>query len=227
MCRGHIWIPSLSMVKVTSVEDVENLIAKGDKGRSTFATDMNDHSSRSHLILSLYVRTDNLLTGEKTASKLHLIDLAGSERLSRSNAIGERLKEAQNINTSLSLLGDVIQSLKQQSAHIPYRNCKLTRLLSDSLGGKSKTLLVVNLSPTRESANESRCSCEFASRAKKVELGQAVRNVEGAAAISAVGKGGIPARPASIGASARSRRGSAATMDFAKLRQPRRAGGEH
>ena len=215
MCRGHIWIPNLTMVSVKSVEDVENLIAKGDKGRSTFATDMNDHSSRSHLILSLYVRTDNLNTGEKTASKLHLIDLAGSERLSRSNAMGERLKEAQNINTSLSLLGDVIQSLKQQSSHIPYRNCKLTRILSDSLGGKSKTLLVVNLSPTRESANESRCSCEFASRAKKVELGQAVRQVEGS------GGAKTPTRPASIGASARNTRRAATTPDLGKLRQGR------
>ena len=177
--RGHIWIPSLSMVKVHSVGDVEALVAKGDKGRSTFATDMNEHSSRSHLILSLYVKAENLGTGEKTASKLHLIDLAGSERVSRSHAQGERLSEAQSINKSLSALGDVIQALKAHSPHVPYRNCKLTRLLSDSLGGRSKTLLVVNLSPTRDSAPESRCSCEFASRAKKVELGQAVRHVEG------------------------------------------------
>jgi kinesin family member C2/C3 len=206
------------MVKVNSVQDVEGLIAKGDKGRSTFATDMNDHSSRSHLILSLYVRTDNKLTGEKTASKLHLIDLAGSERVSRSNAMGERLREAQNINTSLSALGDVIQSLKQHLAHIPYRNCKLTRILSDSLGGKSKTLLVVNLSPTRDSANESRCSCEFASRAKKVELGQAVRNVERTQSSSSHNAPG-PLRPASIGASARSAtRRTMTTPDFAKLR---------
>jgi Kinesin motor domain len=208
--RGHIWIPNLSMVKVHSVADVEGLIEKGDKGRSTFATDMNDHSSRSHLILSLYVRTDNSVTGDKTASKLHLIDLAGSERVSRSHAMGERLQEAQAINKSLSALGDVIQSLKAHSPHVPYRNCKLTRLLSDSLGGKSKTLLVVNLSPTRDSAAESRCSCDFASRAKKVELGQAVRQVE---APQGVPKG--PARPASLGASARSsRRGSMTTPEL-------------
>jgi kinesin family member C2/C3 len=83
----------------------------------------------------------------------------------------------------------------------PYRNCKLTRLLSDSLGGKSKTLLVVNLSPTRESAAESRCSCEFASRAKKVELGRAIRNVD-----AAIEKGALPVRPSSMGASNRVRR---------------------
>jgi kinesin family member C2/C3 len=120
-CRGHIWIPNLSMLKVASVADVEGLIRKGDTGRSTFATDMNEHSSRSHLILSLYVRTENFVSGEKTASKLHLIDLAGSERLSRSNAEGDRLTEARNINASLSALGDVIQSLKAHSAHVPYR----------------------------------------------------------------------------------------------------------
>jgi kinesin family member C2/C3 len=202
------------MSAVTSVDDVEGLIARAAKGRSTFATDMNEHSSRSHLILSLYVRTDNKLSGERTASKLHLIDLAGSERVSRSNAEGQRLKEAQNINTSLSALGDVIQSLRAQTQHVPYRNCKLTRLLSDSLGGKSKTLLVVNLSPARDSASESRCSCEFASRAKKVELGRAVRQVEGSGGgnPSSAAPSGNPAerspqggkaRAASIGASAR------------------------
>jgi kinesin family member C2/C3 len=191
------------MSQVASVDDVEALIAKAAKGRSTFATDMNEHSSRSHLILSLYVRTDNKLTGERTASKLHLIDLAGSERVSRSNAEGQRLKEAQNINTSLSALGDVIQSLRAQTQHVPYRNCKLTRLLSDSLGGKSKTLLVVNLSPTRASAAESRCSCEFASRAKKVELGRAVRQVESGPGGAERSPPGTKARAASIGASAR------------------------
>ena len=205
------------MQKVASVADVERLVSKGDTGRSTFATDMNEHSSRSHLILSLYVRTDNTVSGEKTASKLHLIDLAGSERVSRSNAEGARLTEAQNINSSLSALGDVIQSLKAQSAHVPYRNCKLTRLLSDSLGGKSKTLLVVNLSPTRESAPESRCSCEFASRAKKVELGRAIRNVD---AGMGGDKGALPVRPASMGASGRARR-TMTTPELGRVRAAR------
>lgn len=197
-CSGHIWIPNLIIQKVGSVSDVEDLIRKGDKGRSTFATDMNEHSSRSHLILSLYISTSNLVTHEKIASKLHLIDLAGSERVSRSHAQGDRLREAQNINTSLSALGDVISSLKSHNPHVPYRNCKLTRMLSDSLGGASKTLLVVNLSPALDSAAESRCSCEFASRAKKVELGRATRNT---AERDESNK--PPPRPASVGASAR------------------------
>jgi kinesin family member C2/C3 len=209
---------------VRSVADVEELIQKGDTNRSTFSTDMNEHSSRSHLILSLYITATNKLTAEKTASKLHLIDLAGSERVSRSHAEGDRLREAQYINTSLSKLGDVIQRLKSQDGHVPYRNCSLTRLLSDSLGGASKTLLVVNLSPARESAGESRSSCDFASRAKKVELGRAQRQVS-----TGDGDGKPPgARPASIGASARTlHRNRASAPDVSKLRTSRSVSGSN
>lgn len=128
--RGHMWVPGLLMSAVASVDDVEALLARADKGRSTFATDMNEHSSRSHLILSLYVRSDHRLSGERTASKLHLIDLAGSERVSRSNAEGQRLKEAQNINTSLSALGDVIQSLRAQ-VDVPLGGCAYTPVGSE------------------------------------------------------------------------------------------------
>ena len=81
------------------------------------------------------------------AGKLNLVDLAGSERVGRTGSTGDRLKEAQSINKSLSALGDVIQSLAQKTAHIPYRNSKLTHLLQDSLGGDSKTLMMVQVSP--------------------------------------------------------------------------------
>jgi kinesin family member C2/C3 len=226
-CSGHIWIPNLIRTPVNSVQDVEALIHMGDTNRSTFATDMNEHSSRSHLILSLYIAGTSKLTREKTASKLHLIDLAGSERVSKSHAEGARLKEAQSINSSLSQLGDVIQRLKSQDAHVPYRNCSLTRLLSDSLGGASKTLLVVNLSPSKESAPESRSSCDFASRAKKVELGRATRQVQqdnhSSNNNTAVGGG----RPVSVGPSARMNRArhSHSAADMSQLRASRSVSG--
>jgi kinesin family protein C2/C3 len=119
--------------------------------------------------------------------KLHLIDLAGSERLSKTGAQGDRLKEAQNINKSLSALGDVIQALQQREKHIPYRNSKLTRLLEDSLGSSSKCVMVVNVSPALDNVPETKCSLDFASRARKVELGKAKVNAEGPVSSSAAG----------------------------------------
>lgn len=166
-------VPDLSSVSLVDTDDVASMVARGKAKRSTFATIMNEHSSRSHLILSVVVTCTDATTSETRTSKLHLIDLAGSERISRSGAQGSRLKEAQAINSSLSALGDVIQALQQRKSHVPYRNSKLTRLLQDSLGGSSKTALFVNVSPTDANAAESRCSLEFAARAKKVELGAA------------------------------------------------------
>lgn len=85
-------------------------------------------------MLCIMVKSKNLITGECTKSKLWLVDLAGSERLGKTDAQGDRLKEAQNINRSLSALGDVISALANKSSHIPYRNSKLTHILQDSLG---------------------------------------------------------------------------------------------
>ena len=95
-----------------------------------------------------FVASHNATTGRGSCSKLHLVDLAGSERLSRTEATGERLKEAQNINKSLSSLGDVMAALARKDKHVPYRNSKLTYFLQDSLGGDSKTVMFVNISPT-------------------------------------------------------------------------------
>ncbi|GMH43873.1 hypothetical protein BSKO_11807 [Bryopsis sp. KO-2023] len=169
-----MYVPGLKIEEVRSMENVNALIATGKKNRSTFATNMNEHSSRSHLVFSVYVenQSSTQANGRRFKGKLHLIDLAGSERLSKSGAQGDRLREAQNINKSLSALGDVIQALRQKSQHIPFRNSKLTRFLEDSLGRSSKCLLMANFSPSAANCAESRCSAEFASRAKKVELGR-------------------------------------------------------
>lgn len=174
-----MYVPGLRIEDVENLDAVADVISRGKQNRSTFATNMNEHSSRSHLVLSVYIVARNKLTGQTMRGKLHLIDLAGSERLSRTGAQGDRLKEAQNINKSLSALGDVIQALQNRTSHVPYRNSKLTRLLEDSLGGNSKCVLVVNVSPSGDNVNESKCSLEFASRARKVELGRAKQNIDG------------------------------------------------
>lgn len=115
---------------VDDANRVGELMRVGQSNRAVGSHDMNEHSSRSHSILTLTCRGRNLIDESTTFGKLHLIDLAGSERLSKTDATGDRLKEAQNINRSLSALGDVINALGNKKAtHIPYRNSKLTFLL--------------------------------------------------------------------------------------------------
>eukprot|EP00741_Cyanophora_paradoxa_P007174 tig00001085_g6942.t1 len=139
------YVEGLHMVPVACAESVEALMRQGQRRRSTFATAMNDRSSRSHCIVQVHVCGKDPLTGVQTTSKLSLVDLAGSERLNKSEAVGDRLKEAQHINRSLSALGDVIAALAKKDGHIPYRNSRLTFLLQDSLGGEAKMLMFVQL----------------------------------------------------------------------------------
>jgi len=147
----------------------------GKTNRATAITDMNEHSSRSHALLCVTVNGQNKTTGHRSIGKLNLVDLAGSERVSKSGSEGARMKEAQNINKSLSSLGDVIHSLKNKTSHVPYRNSKLTYLLQESLGGDSKTLMVVQVAPVEKNVAETVCSLNFAQRVRTVELGQATK----------------------------------------------------
>jgi len=172
------YVPDLTMVNVDSLDEVIELLALADTNRSTAKTNMNEHSSRSHLILSCYIHSTNKHSGEVSRGKLHLIDLAGSERVGKSGASGVALKEAQNINKSLSALGDVISARGAGSSHIPFRNSTLTQLLQDSLSNQSKTLMFVCISPVMYNAEEGFCSLNFAERTRKVELGKANKNVE-------------------------------------------------
>jgi len=173
--RG-MYVQGLISETVQTEEEVLKLFKRGNNNRSIGMTNMNEHSSRSHSLLSVEVEGENLIAGIKYFGKLHLIDLAGSERLSKSQATGDRLKEAQAINKSLSALGNVMEALQKKSTHIPYRNSKLTYLLSDSLGGHAKTLMFINCSPNNLDAEETNCSLTFATRVRKVELGQAVQS---------------------------------------------------
>ena len=135
-------------------------------------------SSRSHSIFTLHLRASNPSLGSSLKGALNLVDLAGSERLSRSNATGSQLKETQAINKSLSCLTDVFTAIGSKAGHVPFRNSKLTHILSPALSGDGKTLMMVNLSPTEESAFESLCSLRFAANVNKCELGKPKRSVK-------------------------------------------------
>lgn len=171
------FVPGLTQVPVQTLDEVLDLIQIGNKYRSTHATDMNEHSSRSHSILSVQLTSQNLVTSAVSHGKVFLVDLAGSERLSKTGAEGLRLKEAQNINRSLSALGDVIAARANKQKHVPYRNSSLTYLLQDALGGDSKTLMVACASPVDYNSEESFCTLNFASRTRTVEMGKATRNL--------------------------------------------------
>uniref|UniRef100_A0A0E0GEB3 Kinesin motor domain-containing protein n=1 Tax=Oryza nivara TaxID=4536 RepID=A0A0E0GEB3_ORYNI len=171
-------VPDASLVRVASTMDVMELMNVGQKNRAVGATALNDRSSRSHSCLTVHVQGRDLTSGTILRGCMHLVDLAGSERVDKSEVTGERLKEAQHINKSLSALGDVIASLAQKSAHVPYRNSKLTQLLQDSLGGQAKTLMFVHISPESDALGESISTLKFAERVSTVELGAARLNKE-------------------------------------------------
>lgn len=174
------FVPGLTSHPVRSAEEVREKFKMSQKSRSTATTQMNDVSSRSHALLIVTVTGTNLSTGVQTKGKLNLIDLAGSERVAKSGALDDedRLREATNINKSLSSLGDVIHALGAKQKHIPYRNSKLTHLLQDSLGGQAKTLMVVQLSPVVKNVSETVCSLNFALRVRAVELGAAKKTAD-------------------------------------------------
>jgi len=122
----------------------------GNGNRKIGCTNMNAVSSRSHSLVQIVIGQENTETGTKIEGKLFMVDLAGSERIGKTGAQGQRLEEAKFINKSLSALGNVIKSLTDANkCHIPYRDSKLTRILQESLGGNSKTTLVIAVSPAQ------------------------------------------------------------------------------
>ncbi|KAK9453039.1 P-loop containing nucleoside triphosphate hydrolase protein [Dipodascopsis uninucleata] len=173
--EGKMTVPDLTQVILDSRESLTAMLRRAMKNRSVAATKANERSSRSHSVFILTLNGVNPVTGEKSQGTLNLIDLAGSERLSQSQSTGDRLKETVAINKSLSCLRDVISALgsSKDGAHIPYRNSKLTYLLQYSLGGNSKTLMFVNISPLKQHISETVNSLRFATKVNSTHIGTA------------------------------------------------------
>merc|ERR1719483_1836215 len=163
--RGkEVGVEGLTQVIVTSPEDVYPLLSRAKQNRSVGRTDLNSHSSRSHLIFQIFLNGKNSHSHAERHGVLNLIDLAGSERLKHSNAEGVRREETKHINKSLSALADVIGALGKKKKHIPFRD--------------AKTLMFVNLCPGADKIDESLCALRFASRVNATELGPARRLIE-------------------------------------------------
>jgi len=158
---GHV-VTGMIWAQVASVGELTGLMEKAARRRSTGSTNLNASSSRSHMVVSLFLRGENEALGKTTHGVLHLVDLAGSERLDKSGVAGDRLKETLNINKSLSSLASVFAARSQGSTHIPFRNSKLTHLLEPCLSGRGKTLMLVHVKANQSSSPESLCSLRFA-----------------------------------------------------------------
>lgn len=175
-----VTVPTLSTHTVHNASECDELLQIGTKNRIVGATLMNANSSRSHSIFTISL--EQIETSDMTATgftgqskpgirkgKLNLVDLAGSERQNKTQAAGDRLKEATKINLSLSALGNVISALVDgKTKHVPYRDSKLTRLLQDSLGGNTKTLMIACISPADYNYDETLSTLRYASRAKNI-----------------------------------------------------------
>ena len=164
---------SLSFFAAKSADEIRKIMNIGSKNRSVGATAMNEQSSRSHSLFQITVERSEIGADGKQhirVGKLNMVDLAGSERLAKTGATGDRLKEATKINLSLSTLCHVISSLINPNAtYIPYRDSKLTRMLQDSLGGNTKTVMIANVGPSEYNYDETINTLRYASRAKNIK----------------------------------------------------------
>ncbi|KAJ5593816.1 uncharacterized protein N7459_000024 [Penicillium hispanicum] len=167
--RG-VYVKGLLEVYVSSVQEVYEVMRRGGNARAVAATNMNQESSRSHSIFVITVSQKNVETGSAKSGQLFLVDLAGSEKVGKTGASGQTLEEAKKINKSLSALGMVINALTDgKSSHIPYRDSKLTRILQESLGGNSRTTLIINCSPSSYNDAETISTLRFGVRAKAIK----------------------------------------------------------
>ncbi|KAI7925651.1 carboxy-terminal kinesin 2 [Pyricularia oryzae] len=176
--RKQTTVVNCKTVHLDRPEKVETMLRQAQGNRSVAATKANERSSRSHSVFMLKLVGTNSATGERCEGTLNLVDLAGSERLKHSQAEGDRMRETQSINKSLSCLGDVIEALGRKGssspgAHVPYRNSKLTHLLQFSLGGNSKTLMFVMVSPLEAHLKETVTSLRFATKVHNTHIGTA------------------------------------------------------
>ncbi|KAL1117594.1 hypothetical protein AAG570_003909 [Ranatra chinensis] len=187
-----IYVTGVQSLRVSNAEEALQLLRQGALSRTTASTQMNSQSSRSHAIFTLHIKQQRLVKMEVSpeeiednldsergqqefetlTAKFHFVDLAGSERLKRTGATGERAKEGISINCGLLALGNVISALGDTSKrvlHVPYRDSKLTRLLQDSLGGNSRTLMIACISPSDRDFMETLNTLKYANRARNIQ----------------------------------------------------------
>lgn len=173
MVREHpqkgIWVDGATEASVVSPDEVYGVMQQGAGNRATASTNMNDRSSRSHSLFLLTVSQTNLVDLSKKSGKLYLVDLAGSEKAGKTGVTGAKMDEAKMINKSLTALGLVITKLTKGEEHIPYRDSKLTRVLTESLGGNAKTSLIIAVSPATYNEAETKGTLEFGVRAKMIK----------------------------------------------------------
>ncbi|CAO2583345.1 Kinesin-like protein KIF22 [Lemmus lemmus] len=168
-CRGNILIPGLTQKPIASFSDFEQHFLPASRNRSVGATRLNQRSSRSHAVLLVKVdQRERLAPFRQREGKLYLIDLAGSEDNRRTGNQGIRLKESGAINSSLFVLGKVVDALSQGLPRIPYRDSKLTRLLQDSLGGSAHSIIIANIAPERRFYQDTISALNFTARSKEV-----------------------------------------------------------
>ncbi|KPV77850.1 uncharacterized protein RHOBADRAFT_51653 [Rhodotorula graminis WP1] len=167
--RG-VYVKNLSDFYVSNSDEMHEVMRQGGSARAVASTGMNAESSRSHSIFVITIQARNTETGTQKTGSLYLVDLAGSEKIAKTGATGQTLEEAKKINKSLSALGQVINALTDgKSAHIPYRDSKLTRILQESLGGNSRTTLIINCSPSLYNEPETLSTLRFGMRAKSIK----------------------------------------------------------
>ncbi|PKS09057.1 hypothetical protein jhhlp_003670 [Lomentospora prolificans] len=167
--RG-VYVKGLLEIYVSSVQEVMEVMRRGGNARAVAATNMNQESSRSHSIFVITITQKHVETGSSKSGQLFLVDLAGSEKVGKTGASGQTLEEAKKINKSLSALGMVINALTDgKSSYVPYRDSKLTRILQESLGGNSRTTLIINCSPSSYNDVETLSTLRFGMRAKAIK----------------------------------------------------------
>ncbi|KAJ2610870.1 hypothetical protein H4S08_003425 [Coemansia sp. RSA 1365] len=165
----RIFVAGLSKKQVTSFEQFDSLYQKACLNRRTASTKLNNHSSRSHAILTVQVQwKDDISEGKIWSGRLHLIDLAGSEDNRRTENGRDRMAESSAINRSLFVLGQVVEALNIGAARIPYRDSKMTRILQDSLGGDSLGMMIVNVSPGEAFLQDTHNTLSFATKSREV-----------------------------------------------------------
>jgi len=165
--EGNVFVPGLTTVDVCSAGDVTHYVDCGNKIRMVALTNMNAESSRSHVVVTLHLHRTNTASAAPEG-RLLLVDLAGSERIKKSRVQGVRKQEAQCINASLACLGNVVHALAEGSPHVPYRDCKITRLLQDAFK-RGRTNLVVTVGPSSSDFHETNSTLTFGMRAMKIK----------------------------------------------------------